>query len=593
MKLKNCMVFLAVMIALAVSGSFALALPDLTIANVIRDPSASVCSGQYQILVFDVKNIGDTAVKNQIVELYVGSQLYKSITGMNISAGGFLRKILTIPVSFSSPISLKVDTYNWVAESNEVNNVYSYTPSVISCSSTPNALPLKRLYKSADRDHFYTIKTTDYNNAISKGYVYEKDEGKLLSNYVPGTLPFLRFYNPASTSHFYNGKNDIGTMQYLMDLGYAYEGIEGYIYTSQLSGTLPLYHAYKPADIDNFYTINYAEFSNALTNGYQDKGIEGYVYNNDPALPDLTVSGISASPLVSCSGQTVSVNYNLQNIGNAAANNVQIAVYENNVQKSTYSINLAAGNTTSKTYSYVADSSPKTIKVVADYTNAITESNEANNQASITISSSNCAGTNSSLLKGKIIVLDPGHGINYPGASGADGEWQATHNISRVLRPLLETIGATVYETPSNYSIDQRAAFANSKNADILLSIHFEGGATSTQVGMNTYYGDIASSPGNGSKENDITFCKKVFPEVKKIIPSQCYPYSADNCIVSDTKTKEGSLGIVRETKMPACLVEMETISAKVPISFNGKIFPMSGSCSASSSGPKFGRSTK
>ena len=74
-----------------------------------------------------------------------------------------------------------------------------------------------------------------------------------------------------------------------------------------------------------------------------------------------------------------------------------------------------------------------------------------------------------------------------------------------MLNVSLANLGATVYETPSYYDVNQRASFANGKNANILLSIHFNGGVN-TVTGVEAYYRD-KSYVTSGSKEKDIEFC--------------------------------------------------------------------------------------
>jgi len=574
MKLKNCAVLLFALVSLAFGSSFALALPDLTIVNVLKDPVA-VCNGQYQIIVFNASNIGNMPVVNGIVGFYINNVFYKSINEINLSAGQSVKKIMFIPVSSATSVMIKADPYSSIAEANENNNAYSYSVTGASCTSAATASPLKRFYKSADRDHFYTIKDSDANNALSKGYVYEKNEGKILTNYVSGTNPLVRLYSSASTSHFYTGENDIGTIQYLMSIGYDYEGTAGYVYSSQVSGTVPLYHAYKVSDIDNFYTVSLTEKNNAVANsGYQDKGITGYVLPNDiapPSYPDLAVLNVAASPNPSCNGQQVNVNFNIKNTGSAAVSNAQVAVYLGSSQVATHLVSLAAGASVTKTYSYTADASAKTIKIVADYNNAIAESNETNNQGIITVSSGSCA---TLPLKGRIIMLDPGH---MP--SEADriksGEYYATHNISRVLKPLLESLGAQVNETPATYDLTQRVNYANKINTDLLVSIHFNAGNDTDTVtnGLESFYGTVNSTGqtgGVGGPEQDKIVCKNIVPEVQKIINSTL---RGDKGIKPDTQTLYGYSPPVRYTIMPACLVEMEYITTIRNVSLNGKTY--------------------
>ncbi|PIN86127.1 hypothetical protein COV19_06540 [Candidatus Woesearchaeota archaeon CG10_big_fil_rev_8_21_14_0_10_44_13] len=170
-------------------------------------------------------------------------------------------------------------------------------------------------------------------------------------------------------------------------------------------------------------------------------------------------------------------------------------------------------------------------------------------------------------LAGKTVILDPGHGEGYSGPSGASGEQEATHAISAKLKMLLEQKGAIVYETPSAYGMTERANFANEKKGDILVSIHFNGVSDVNTAGLEAFYGAENSGTADGSPEKDKVLCENIIPKVKDVISSEL----RGGGIKPDTGTDVGSLSNLRKTNMPACLIEMEFISAKKSIKFNNK----------------------
>ena len=104
-------------------------------------------------------------------------------------------------------------------------------------------------------------------------------------------------------------------------------------------------------------------------------------------------------------------------------------------------------------------------------------------------------------LKGKVIVLDPGHGGSDTGAIGPDNiaEKNVTLAIARELRTLLSSEGAMVIMTrttdqdvayPGASSIDElqaRVTIANKANADLFISIHTDSFSESVH-GTTTYY---------------------------------------------------------------------------------------------------------
>ncbi|MDD5172121.1 MAG: N-acetylmuramoyl-L-alanine amidase [Candidatus ainarchaeum sp.] len=163
----------------------------------------------------------------------------------------------------------------------------------------------------------------------------------------------------------------------------------------------------------------------------------------------------------------------------------------------------------------------------------------------------------------RIVVLDPGHGERYTGAHGADGEAEVVAAIAAKLKPLLEADGYQVNITPSNYTADARANFADGLGADILVSIHTNGAG---DPGVEAFYGENNYGEAGGSKEADMELCDSIYPPVVDILPSE------GRTIKSDTKTNATSLGVLRYSNMPACLVEMEFIGyvPEDPITFEG-----------------------
>ncbi|MBI5810407.1 MAG: N-acetylmuramoyl-L-alanine amidase, partial [Deltaproteobacteria bacterium] len=91
------------------------------------------------------------------------------------------------------------------------------------------------------------------------------------------------------------------------------------------------------------------------------------------------------------------------------------------------------------------------------------------------------------------IVIDPGHGGKDPGAIGKKGlkEKDVTLRISRLLKERLSArlksrIIAT-RETDVFIPLEERTAIANSKDADIFVSIHVNASPKSTASGVGTY----------------------------------------------------------------------------------------------------------
>lgn len=90
--------------------------------------------------------------------------------------------------------------------------------------------------------------------------------------------------------------------------------------------------------------------------------------------------------------------------------------------------------------------------------------------------SSLASAQNAKLLKGKIVILDPGHGGNESGTT-AEGITEKKVNLEVALRleRLLIDSGATVYMTRKDdryVSLEERVRLFHKHNADLILSLH-------------------------------------------------------------------------------------------------------------------------
>ncbi len=101
---------------------------------------------------------------------------------------------------------------------------------------------------------------------------------------------------------------------------------------------------------------------------------------------------------------------------------------------------------------------------------------------------------NSSELDGRLIMIDPGHGGNQPGAGSGTGVYErdVTYKISGELKVLLENAGATVIYSRDNSDsvpeIEERRIDAMKKNPDMFISIHCDSSSSSSSNGSSVYY---------------------------------------------------------------------------------------------------------
>lgn len=141
----------------------------------------------------------------------------------------------------------------------------------------------------------------------------------------------------------------------------------------------------------------------------------------------------------------------------------------------------------------------------------------------------------------KILVLDPGHGGQDPGAVG-NGllEKEINLELAKKVTQRLASYDVTVRLTRENdafISLTQRAAFANEINADYFLSIHCNAGG-GTGFESFIYNGGVSSATIN----------------IRSVIHDTLINSLASYQVV-DRGKKKANFAVVRETKMPAVLI--------------------------------------
>ena len=153
-------------------------------------------------------------------------------------------------------------------------------------------------------------------------------------------------------------------------------------------------------------------------------------------------------------------------------------------------------------------------------------------------------------LHGKRIVPDPGHGGDDLGwrANGATAA-DLTYDIARRLQSRMVTTGMTVFltrEPGENPSPEERAAFANSINADLVLSLHIDGSQSPHACGIATFH--FGTDSGATSTVGE-TLAALVQREL--VARTQ----------FADCRVHHRPWDILRLTKMPAIQVEIGYLS--------------------------------
>ncbi|MFA5793841.1 MAG: N-acetylmuramoyl-L-alanine amidase [Candidatus Brocadiia bacterium] len=188
----------------------------------------------------------------------------------------------------------------------------------------------------------------------------------------------------------------------------------------------------------------------------------------------------------------------------------------------------------------------------------------------------------------KKIVIDPGHGGSFRGCKGVNGliEKTVTLDVSKRLKTLLEKEGIKVVLTRErdtslshnlNDDLQRRADVANREQADLFLSIHCNWSSNPSIEGFEIYYCDEKNSgqPSVTSgkagtnkalnKENKAILAyllkdeyKSQTMEIAKEVKSKL-----NDLPTEDRGIKKANFRVIKQTKCPAILVEMDFISNK------------------------------
>lgn len=158
------------------------------------------------------------------------------------------------------------------------------------------------------------------------------------------------------------------------------------------------------------------------------------------------------------------------------------------------------------------------------------------------------------VLKGKKIVIDPGHGGTNPGAVKY-GMRESDNNlaVSLKVKELLENYGAEVImtrETDQSVAkeglalkeeLQARIDIANAQNADVFVSLHTNSNPNVDIAGAMTFYSNDTS--------------KKLADDIQKSL--------IDHTNAADKGIEKENFYVLRNNEIPAVLVEMGFITNK------------------------------
>ena len=150
-----------------------------------------------------------------------------------------------------------------------------------------------------------------------------------------------------------------------------------------------------------------------------------------------------------------------------------------------------------------------------------------------------------------LVVIDPGHGGPDPGAIGIGGirETDVVLEVSKIVKDLLSEKGVKVVLTRKNevdLDLPPRVSFANNTDADIFVSIHANAsrGKRRDINGLETFYY-------RGWRGR--LLAKRIQQQILRVSPGS-----------PDRGVKLGRFYVIKNTKMPAVLVEVGFLTGRL-----------------------------
>ncbi len=150
-----------------------------------------------------------------------------------------------------------------------------------------------------------------------------------------------------------------------------------------------------------------------------------------------------------------------------------------------------------------------------------------------------------------LVVIDPGHGGVDPGAIGIRGirETDVVLDVSKIIKKLLNEKGVGVRLTRNNevdLDLQPRVSFANRIDADVFVSIHANAsrGKRKDINGLETFYY-------RGSRGR--LLARRIQRQILKASPGS-----------PDRGVKQGRYYVIKNTRMPAVLVEIGFLTGRL-----------------------------
>jgi PKD repeat protein len=315
--------------------------PDLVVDAITYSPTTPTL-GQTITFQVTVRNQGSASAGSFVLRLQ-GVASYQDATVSSLAAGASTMRTFTLPLSTSpETFTATADANGQVSESDEANNTRPVTV------TGPVARP----------------------DLVVDNITYSPTTPTLGS-----TITFqvtVRNQGTASAGSFVVRLQGVGPSQdrTVSSLG---AGLQ-----TNLTFTLPL------STSPETFTAT-ADANGQVSESDEANNIRPVTVTGPVAQPDLVVDAITYSPTTPTLGQTITFQVTVRNQGSASAGSFVLRLQGVATYQDATVSSLAAGASTTRTFTLPLSTSPETFTATADYYNQVTESDEANNQRQVTI----------------------------------------------------------------------------------------------------------------------------------------------------------------------------------------------------------------